>query len=76
MAWLLTTGGNGEIWNPTWIQIQEAILEMDGIHSNEVEVKLEGTGSLIVGGGDGKRYIVVHIPEDDLGGGIFCNISR
>jgi hypothetical protein len=65
MSWLLGLGQEIEMGDPTWEQIQDAILELDGKNRNEVEVRLDDVGSLIIGGGDNKRYIVVYIPEDD-----------
>jgi hypothetical protein len=65
MAWLLAKGCNGELHDPTWTQLQDAIVEMDGVRLNEIEVTLEGIGSLIIGGGDDQRSIVVFLPEGD-----------
>lgn len=67
MTWVLQIGQDGEIRHPTWPRIQDAIRELDGNHLQELNVKLEDVGSLIVGGGNGERYIVVYIPEDDSG---------
>ncbi|MBA2391192.1 MAG: hypothetical protein H0V70_00425 [Ktedonobacteraceae bacterium] len=66
MAWILKPGQSGEIHNPTWPQIQDAILELDGHQLHEIDITLGRTGSLIIGGGNGKHYIVVFLPEDDL----------
>jgi hypothetical protein len=66
MTGVLLTKDTREIRDPTWPQIQDALLELDGDHLNEVTVTLEDMGSLIIGGGNGQRYIVVYIPEDDL----------
>ena len=55
---------NVTIPHPTWTQLRDAILRMDGRHSNEVEVGKEHVGSLIIGGGDEERYIVTFTPED------------
>jgi hypothetical protein len=63
MPWRLETGRGKKISNPTWQQISDALLEMDGTNSNEVE--LENVGSLLINGGDQDRYLVVYFPTED-----------
>jgi Immunity protein Imm1 len=65
MPYRLETGRGNKISNPTWQQISDAILEMDGTHSKEVELELENVGSMLIGGGDQGRYLVVYFPAED-----------
>lgn len=65
MAWMLETGYGEKVFNPTWQQVKDALLEMDGIHSKEVELKLEDIGSMLINGGDQGRYLVVYFPAED-----------
>jgi hypothetical protein len=64
MEWSLGIGRGEPIRNPSWEQIHAALLEMDGIHADEVMLQLSGTGNLVVGGGNDGRYIVVYFPQD------------
>jgi Immunity protein Imm1 len=65
MPWRLEIGRGIKISNPTWQQISDALLEMDGTKSNEVELALENVGSLLINGGDQGRYLVVYFPTED-----------
>ncbi len=64
MTWLLETGRHKRIPGPSWDQIRDAILEMDGVHVNEVEITQEEVGSLVIGGGNNDHYLVVYLPID------------
>ena len=50
--------------SPSWIQVREALLRLDGHLMSEVSLELVGTGSMMVGGGNGGRYLVVYFPAD------------
>lgn len=63
MAWYLETEHDGARRDPTWTQIHDALLRLDGEQCSEVVVRREGTGSLVIGGGNTQRYIVVFLPE-------------
>jgi hypothetical protein len=65
MPWKLETGRGEKILNPTWQQIYDALLEMDGTHRNEVELELENVASMIIGGGNQGHYLVVYFPAED-----------
>ena len=65
MPWRLETGRGNKISNPTWQQISDAILEIDGTYSKGVELELENVGSMLIGGGDQGRYLVVYFPAED-----------
>lgn len=65
MPWILETGYGAKVLNPTWQQIKDALLEMDGINSKEVELKLEDVGSMLINGGNQGRYLVVYFPAED-----------
>lgn len=65
MPWRLETGHGKKLSNPTWQQIYDALLEMDGTHSNEVGLELENVGSMLIDGGDQGRYLVVYFPAED-----------
>ncbi len=65
MPWKLETGRGEKISNPNWQQIYDALLEMDGTHSNEVELELENVGSMVIDGGDQGHYLVVYFPAED-----------
>jgi hypothetical protein len=65
MLWRLETGRGKKISNPTWQQIYDALLEMDGTHSNEIGLELEDVGSMLIDGGDQGRYLVVYFPAED-----------
>jgi hypothetical protein len=65
MSWRLETGRGKKVSHPTWQQIYDALLEMDGTNSNEVELELENVGSLLINGGDEGRYLVVYFPAED-----------
>jgi hypothetical protein len=67
MPWRLQTGRGKKISNPTWQQIYDALLEMDGTYSNEVGLELEDVGSMLIDGGDQGRYLVVYFPAEDPG---------
>ena len=53
-----------EIRDPDWPQIREALHHMDEDTLSEVSLDLAGVGRLVVGGGDGGRYLVVFFPVD------------
>jgi Immunity protein Imm1 len=61
----LETGRGEKISNPTWQQIYDALLEMDGTNSNEVVLELENVGSMYIAGGDNGHYLVVYFPAED-----------
>jgi len=65
MPWRLETGRGEKISNPTWQQIYDALLEMDGTNSNEVELELENVGTMVIDGGDQGHYLVVYFPAED-----------
>ena len=65
MPWILETGYGAKVLNPTWQQIKDALLEMDGMNSKEVELKLEDVGSMLINGGNQSRYLVVYFPAED-----------
>ena len=65
MPWILETGYGAKVFNPTWQQIKDALLEMDGMNSKEVELKLEDGGSMLINGGNQGRYLVVYFPAED-----------
>ena len=65
MPWRLQTGRGKKLSNPTWQQIYDALLEMDGTQSNEVGLELEDVGSMLIDGGDQGRYLVVYFPAED-----------
>ena len=49
--------------DPDWQQVQQALREMDGVKLDTVSLEMVGKGSLVIGGGDHGRYIVVYFPE-------------
>jgi len=49
---------------PDWEQISYALSLMDGVYFNELSLNLTGDGSLMAGGGNNGRYIVVYFPPD------------
>ena len=56
--------GNLEgIPDPTWDQVHQALLEMDGDVLDMVGLQLEGIGGVLAGGGNEGRYIVIYEPE-------------
>ena len=58
--------GNLEgIPDPTWDQVHQALLEMDGDLVDQVDLSIEGIGGLSAGGGNEGRYIVIYFPEDE-----------
>jgi hypothetical protein len=63
-TWVLGAGSGPDVENPGWSQIQQSIERMNGIDLNEVMLEMPGTGSLVAGGGDEGRYIVVYLPDD------------
>ncbi len=65
MSWRLETGRGEKVSNPTLQQINDALLEMDGTKSNEVELELENVGSMLIHGGDQGRYLVMYFPAED-----------
>jgi len=50
--------------DPTWDQVREALTQLDGNMRTIVSLSLVGRGSLLAGGGDAGRYIVVYFSED------------
>lgn len=56
--------GNLEgIPDPTWDQVRQALLEIDGDLLDMVGLQLEGIGTVVAGGGNEGRYIVIYEPE-------------
>ncbi len=55
--------GGTHIVDPDWQQIQEMIFQMKGGTSDPIKLIIPGRGSLVVGGGDKQRYMVVFFPE-------------
>ena len=48
---------------PTWDQVRQALLEMDGDLVDQVDLSIEGIGGVLAGGGNEGRYIVIYAPE-------------
>ena len=55
--------GGTHIVDPDWQQIQEMIFQMKGGTSDPLKLIIPGRGSLVVGGGEKQRYMVVFFPE-------------
>jgi hypothetical protein len=55
--------GGTHIVDPDWQHIQEMIFQMKGGTSDPIKLIIPGRGSLVVGGGDKHRYMVVFFPE-------------
>lgn len=51
------------IEDPTWDQVHQALLAMDGDLVDQVDLSIEGIGGLLAGGGNEGRYIVIYGPE-------------
>ncbi len=65
MEWVLEIGRGERISHPSWQQVKEALLSMDGMHMNEIMLQLVDGGDLVIGGGDNGRYVVVYLPKDE-----------
>ena len=50
---------------PTWDQVHQALLAMDGDLVDQVDLSIEGIGGLLAGGGNEGRYIVIYFPEPE-----------
>jgi hypothetical protein len=62
-GWELGLENDPGIPNPTWNQICEALIRMDGDMLTDVSLTSIGNGCLLAGGGNGGRYIVVYFPQ-------------
>jgi hypothetical protein len=63
--WQLTIGDK-QLANPSWTQIHNALLQMDGDALSIVSLLIkdeEKEQGLVVGGGNGGRYIVTYFPS-------------
>lgn len=62
----LRIGGTSAAYipDPDWRQIQHVLLKLDGVTLDTVSLELMGKGSLVIGGGDEGRYMVVYFPEN------------
>jgi hypothetical protein len=56
----------GKASNPSWNQVQQALQHMDGETIHEVSLEISGKGSLLVGGGNNGRYLVVNFAENPV----------
>ena len=67
MVWKLGVGSTTptEISDPNWRQILDALHLLDGGKSLDLlSLILSGKGTLIAGGGDNGRYMVIYFPVD------------
>lgn len=51
------------IVDPTWDQVHQVLLAMDGDLLDQVDLSVEGSGSVLAGGGNEGRYMVIYFPE-------------
>jgi hypothetical protein len=61
----LQTDDTPDIFNSEWAQVLAALSRLNGDDCSRVVLQLPGRGSLIAGGGDDQRYIVIYTPEND-----------
>jgi len=55
--------GEASLPDPDWQQVQYALHKIDGVKLDTVSLEIAGKGSLVIGGGDNGRYMVVYFPE-------------
>lgn len=48
--------------NPEWDQVYNAALQMDGDRLNEMALDFSEKGTIMVGGGNNGRYVVIYFP--------------
>lgn len=61
--WTLTDGEHKRLIDPDWNQVYHALLMLNGGQSHDqVELELVDVGTLVAGGGDDGRYIVIYFP--------------
>ena len=53
-----------DVVHPTWLDIQVALLGIQGKEWDEVQLRLVGKGYLLAGGGESGRYLVIYKTED------------
>lgn len=49
---------NQQYKNPSWQEVRRALRQLDGDALTLVELEAVGKASLLIGGGNGKRYVV------------------
>lgn len=64
MTWTLDTDCAGSVEEPSWNNIYDALMRVDGNKCSRVLLSLDKCGGIIVGGGNHDRFIVTYFSCD------------